>query len=176
MSKIEEIFEGLLWKSRFLVLVTIVSCTIMSVGMFYVASMDTFSMVKRLALFAAAPDDAARLILRKEIIAYLVKGIDGYLIAIIVLVLGLGLYELFINKLDPAVTSRFSRNVLQIKSLDDLKQRLARLILLILMVEFFRAVVEIRFDNPLELLYLAVGIALLGAAIHLSHPKEEPHK
>lgn len=175
MRRLEDMFEELLWKSRLLVLVTIVASTIMSVGMFYVATLDAFSMVKRLGSYTVAQDEEAQLAIREEIVSYLVKGVDGYLIAIIVLVLGLGLYELFISRIDPADSARFSRNVLQIKSLDDLKQRLARLILLILMVEFFRAAVEVQFSTPLELLYLALGIALIGAAIYLSHPREGRH-
>ncbi len=172
MSRIEHMFENLLWKSRLLVLVTIFANIVMSIGMFYLATLDTFFMVKRLAVYATAADGSARLAVREEIVSYLVKAIDGYLIAIIVLVLGLGLYELFINRIKSAEPSGFSCNVLQIKSLDDLKQRLARLILLILMVEFFRAVMEVRFGSPIELLYLASGIALIGATIYLGHPRE----
>jgi uncharacterized membrane protein YqhA len=176
MNRMDDMFKTFLWKSRFLVLVTTVASLIMSVGMFYVASLDTLSMVKRLSSYGSTPDGKARLAMREEIVAYLVKGIDGYLIAIIVLVFGLGLYELFIQKIDPADSIRFSRNVLQIRNLDDLKQRLARLILLILMVEFFRAAMEVPFSTPLDLLYLSLGIALIGAATYLSHPREAPHE
>jgi hypothetical protein len=38
-----------------------------------------------------------------------------------------------------------------------------------------RAYVEVQFSTPLELLYLALGIALIGAAIYLSHPREGRH-
>ncbi len=58
------------------------------------------------------------------------------------------------------------------RSLDDLKQRLAKLILLILMFEYFTAVMEVRYTSPVELLYLALGIALIGATIYLSSPRE----
>jgi uncharacterized membrane protein YqhA len=172
MSRIEHMFENLLWKSRLLVLVTIFANIVMSIGMFYLATLDTFFMVKRLAAYTTAADGSARLVVREEVVAYLIKAIDGYLIAIIVLVLGLGLYELFISKISSTEAPEFSRNVLRIRSLDDLKQRLARLILLILIVEFFRAVMEVRFASPIELLYLALGITLIGATIYLGDPRE----
>jgi uncharacterized membrane protein YqhA len=171
-NRFKLIFENFLWKSRHLVLISIVASMVMSIGMFYVATVDTFSLVKRFAAYVGAPDGQARVALRDEIVSYLVKGIDGYLVAIVVLVLGLGLYELFIGRIDPASDTRFASNILKIESLSDLKQRLARLILLILMVEFFRTAVEIEFTTPLELLYLALGIALIGAAIYLGHSGE----
>jgi uncharacterized membrane protein YqhA len=176
MSRLQSNFENFLWKSRFLVLITIVSCMVMSLGMFYVAAVDTISLVKRLAAYVITPDGQARFILRDEIVSYLVKGIDGYLIAIIVLVLALGLYELFIRRITSAADSRFASSILKIESLNDLKQRLERLILLILMVEFFRTAVEIEFSTPIELLYFALGIALIGAAIYLGHSGEGSNK
>lgn len=42
----------------------------------------------------------------------------------------------------------------------------------ILIVKFFEYVVDIRFTRPLELLYLADGIALIGLALYLSHAGE----
>ncbi|MHC1742466.1 MAG: YqhA family protein [Syntrophobacteraceae bacterium] len=176
MSSIGHMFENLLLKSRLLVLVTIFANIVMSIGMFYVATLDTFSMVKLIAVYTTAADGSARLAVREEVVAYLIKAIDGYLIAIIVLVLGLGLYELFITKISSTEAHGFSRDVLKIRSLDDLKQRLARLILLILMVEYFRAVMEVRYTSPVELLYLALGIALIGATIYLSSPREGQQK
>jgi uncharacterized membrane protein YqhA len=61
-----------------------------------------------------------------------------------------------------------------IDSLDDLKTRLGKVVLMILIVKFFEYVVEIEFKSAIELLYLAAGIALIGLALYLSHA--EPGK
>jgi uncharacterized membrane protein YqhA len=58
-----------------------------------------------------------------------------------------------------------------IENLDDLKDRLAKVVLLILIVKFFEQVLSLTFETPLELLYLAVGIALVAGALFLSHGK-----
>lgn len=83
-----------------------------------------------------------------------------------------GLYELFINKIDPASNNKSSSNVLLIQSLDDLKNRLAKVILMILIVTFFEHVIRQDFNSALELLYLIGGIALTGLALYLTHKGE----
>jgi len=88
----------------------------------------------------------------------------------------LGLYELFISKIDAAEGDQNSSNILLIKSLDDLKARLAKVILMILIVKFFEYTVSMEFSTPLDLLYMAGGIALIGLSLYLSHAGDaEPH-
>lgn len=60
----------------------------------------------------------------------------------------MGLYELFISKINVAEDSKVSKNVLHISSLDSLKNRLAKVILMILIVNFFEQVVQMKFGTP----------------------------
>jgi uncharacterized membrane protein YqhA len=65
--------------------------------------------------------------------------------------------------------------VLHIESLDDLKNRLAKVILMILMiliVTFFEQVLKMKFETPQSLIYLSGGIALIGLALYLTHQRE----
>jgi uncharacterized membrane protein YqhA len=71
--------------------------------------------------------------------------------------------------LDVAKGSEAESNVLLIRSLDDLKTRLAKVILMIPIVKFFEHVIGMHFEHPLDLLYLAAGIALIGLALYLTH-------
>jgi uncharacterized membrane protein YqhA len=64
---------------------------------------------------------------------------------------------------------------LVISSLDDLKNRLAKVILMILIVKFFEHAIGLTYKHALELLYLAGGIALIGLALYLTHASES-HK
>ena len=111
----------------------------------------------------------ARAVLRAATITHVVEVVDGYLLATVMLIFALGLYELFISNIDEAVGSDTSSSVLMISSLDDLKSRLAKVILMILIVKFFEHAIEMDFHTPLDLVYLAAGIALLGLALYLSH-------
>jgi len=143
-----------------------------SLAMFYIATVDAFYMASHLLSYAA-PDltNEVRNNLRAETITHVVEIIDGYLLATVLLIFALGLYELFISPIDPAKREDESTasNVLIINSLDDLKTRLAKVILMILIVRFFEHAISMSFATPLDLLYLAAGIALIGVALYLSH-------
>ena len=173
MKVVERFFEGLLWESRFAVLFAVVASLLSSLAVFYMATVDAYYMISHLGEYASSTlDVAARNELRSTTITHVVEIVDGYLLATVLLIFSLGLYELFISKIDKAEDSETSSNVLLISSLDDLKGRLAKVILMILIVKFFEHAIGMSFSSPLDLLYLAGGISLLGLALYLSHAGE----
>jgi uncharacterized membrane protein YqhA len=173
MKSLEIFFEGVLWESRFAVLFAVIASLFSSFSVFYMATVDAYYMMSHLGEYASpALDAAARNSLRGATITHVVEIIDGYLLATVLLIFSLGLYELFISKIDKAEQSEASSNVLLITSLDDLKARLAKVILMILIVKFFEHAINMVFKTPLDLLYLAAGISLLGLALYLSHAAE----
>jgi uncharacterized membrane protein YqhA len=173
LRRLETLFEGALWSSRLVVLAAVIASLAASLGMFYVATVDTFYMVSHLVHYAdGSMTSLARKAMHDETIGHVVEIVDGYLLATVMLIFSLGLYELFISKIDQAAESEGSSSVLLIRSLDDLKARLAKVILMILIVTFFERVLGIKFSGPLDLLYLAGGIALIGLALYLTHAGE----
>ena len=88
-----------------------------------------------------------------------------------VLIFALGLYELFISRIDVAEGSEFAARLLLIRNLDDLKDRLAKVVLLILVVKFFEYALALHVERSLDLLWLGLGIALVATAVLLSHGK-----
>ncbi len=170
MRHLEYLFESTLWHSRFVVVIAVIVSLLTAFSMFYMATVDAWVMISHLGEYADATlATAERAALRSATITHVVEIIDGYLLATVLLIFALGLYELFISKIDMAETDDVASNVLVIHSLDDLKNRLAKVILMILIVKFFEHAIGMGFDGPLELLYLAAGIALLGLALMLSH-------
>ncbi len=173
MKSVEKLFEGVLWESRFAVLFAVVASLLSSLAVFYMATVDAYFMISHLGDYASSTLGVAeRNTLRSTTITHVVEIVDGYLLATVLLIFALGLYELFISKIDKAENSETSSNVLLITSLDDLKGRLAKVILMILVVKFFEHAISMKFASPLELLYLAGGISLLGLALYLSHAGE----
>ena len=159
-----------LWGSRLVVLVAVLASLAVAFGVFYVATVDAWYLIADLRNYAS-PDltDLARKTMRSQAIAHVVEVIDGYLLATVLLIFSLGLYELFISALDEARKSEAFAKVLIINNLDDLKSRLGKVILMILIVKFFEHGIEMPFENPLDLLAFAGGIALVGLALFLSH-------
>ena len=166
----EKIFETLLWNSRLVVLVAVVFSLLTALSMFYLATVDAWYLLSHLGDYAApALDAVARAELRGVMITHVVEVIDGYLLATVLLIFSLGLYELFISKIDQAEDAEISSKVLVIHSLDDLKARLSKVVLMILIVKFFEHAISMKFVGPLDLLIFAGGIALIGLALYLSH-------
>lgn len=169
---IESAFEKFLWNSRLIVLVAVLASLAGSIAMFYVATIDVVDLSRHLLHYhdsGLSPD--ARTELRSTIITHLVEVVDGYLLAAIMLIFSLGLYELFVSRIEAAEGSEFAARLLLIRSLDDLKDRLAKVVLLILVVKFFEYALRLKFETPLDLLYLAVGVFLMAAALYISHGK-----
>ncbi len=79
---------------------------------------------------------------------------------------------MFVNRIDIAQRSDTASRLLQIRSIDDLKDRVAKVVLLVLMIEFFQYALQLPFNTALDLLYLAVGILLIGCAIYLTKDKD----
>jgi uncharacterized membrane protein YqhA len=170
-GRLAQNFEAALWGSRLLVLVAVVSSVILAFVVFVLATVDVVHLIGKLTAYAdlgLARD--ARAELRSQFITTIVKMVDLYLIGAILIIFALGLYELFVGRLEVAERSATGARLLLIRSLDDLKDRLAKLILLLLVVEVFQQAVRLRYDQPLDVLYLAVAILAVGGALALSKP------
>jgi uncharacterized membrane protein YqhA len=90
----------------------------------------------------------------------------------VMLIFALGMYELFVSDIDEAHGSRTSSRILVIETLDDLKTRLAKVILMIMIVSLFEHAVKMDVHTVLDLLYLGGAIALIGLALYLTHASE----
>jgi uncharacterized membrane protein YqhA len=173
MKTVGRLFESALWNSRLVVLAAVLASLAASLAMFYVATVDTVYTVIHLASYAdPGLAEEARKAIREGTVTHVVEIVDGYLLAAVLLIFALGLYELFVSKIDAAEASGSQGNVLFIRDLDDLKNRLAKVILMILVVNFFEHALVIQTASALELLYLGGGIALVGLALYLTHAAE----
>ncbi len=61
-----------------------------------------------------------------------------------------------------------------VSSLNDLEDKVARLVLLVLVIEFFGRALNLDYARALDLLYLAGGILLVSAALYLSGLRPTP--
>ena len=87
----------------------------------------------------------------------------GALAAAVFLIFSLGLFELFIHKLDLPLD-----NVLLVKSLADLKAKLGQVIVMILVVKFFEKALAFQPKEALDFCLFAGGVALLAGALWVS--------
>lgn len=168
MEFIEKFFEGSMWNSRFVIMFAVLGSLFAGFAIFYLATVDVVYLVQH-AMHYASIDDEARKALHDNIVSHIVEVVDGYLLGTVMLIFALGLYELFISDIDQAHGSKASSKILVINSLDDLKSRLAKVILMIMIVTLFEESLHMKLTAPIDLLYLAASIALIGLALYLTH-------
>lgn len=173
MKLFERFFERALWSGRFVVVVAVIASMAAATAIFYMATVDVVYLVSHMLNYAdpSLPAEARKTI-HDETITHVVEVVDGYLLATFMLIFALGMYELFVSDIDEARGSKASSKILVIESLDDLKARLAKVILMILIVTLFEEALKMQLSTTLDLLYLGGGIALIGLALFLTHKSE----
>lgn len=168
-QKLESGFEFVLWNSRLVVIFAVIASLLVALAVFYMTSVDAWHLIQEILHYGSPTlSDQALEELHAKAVAHAVSIVDGYLLATILLIFAMGLYELFISKID-AANNAYSSRVLFIQSLDDLKDRLGKVILLILVVSFFERSLAMHVQDFTQLLFLAIGIALVAIALYLTH-------
>jgi uncharacterized membrane protein YqhA len=166
-EKLEPYLEGFLWRSRLVVFVAVAASLLTAFAIFYMTAVDVYYTLEHLMHYASLSSEE-RAHLKAQTVAHVVGSVDGFLLGTIMLIFALGLYELFISKIDQAHQEGQSK-ILFINSLDDLKDKLAKVIVMILIVMFFEQAIFLKPSGPLELLYYSLAIMLIGLALYLSH-------
>lgn len=162
-SMFEKIFENAIWKTRLLILSAVVFGLIGALILFIVASIDivsVFSYTFNVYANGLHPED-----FHQKIVSDIIGAVDLYLIAVVMLIFSFGLYELFISKIEAADNNDASK-ILSIKSLDQLKDKIAKVIVMVLVVGFFQRVLHTEYNGALELLYFALSIAVLSIGLY----------
>ncbi len=136
--------------------------------MFYIATVDVYHLLELIVKYMSISDVPAREAVRADAIGHAVEVIDGYLLAIVLLIFSYGIYELYISKIDMAYTDEASEHLLRINNLDDLKTRLGKVILMILVVKFFEMAVSMQVTTMDDLVMLAVSIILIGITLFMN--------
>jgi len=167
----ERVFEAGLWRSRFIVLLAVVASLISAVILFLIATADVVGIAVKAVSYAFGElhtsDEYEAF--HSLVVGHIISSVDDYLLATVLLIFSLGLYELFISKIDVAQEdARHSSKILLIQTLDDLKDRLAKVVLMILIVTFFKNVIHTSFSDPLGILYLGLGILFVALALYFT--------
>ena len=162
---LERIFEGGLWGSRFMVIMAVVFGLIGAIVLFIVASFDVYDTAKLVIntyLNHHHPEHFHELV-----VGGIIGAVDLYLIGVVMLLFAFGLYELFISDIDAAREDKERENkILSIHSLDQLKDKISKVIVMVLVVGFFKKVGLANYTTPLELLYLALSITAVSVGLY----------
>lgn len=96
---------------------------------------------------------------RVELSVHFISAIDLFMVAVVMFVMGIGLFELFVDKDQTIDYPQW----LQIRDLTDLKEKLISAVVVVIVITFLKHIVT--WENPLETLYFGGAIAVVIMAI-----------
>jgi uncharacterized membrane protein YqhA len=156
----ERAFESALWSSRLIVLLAVVFGTISSMLLFIAGSVEIILSISHSVSFAHMEINYTTLL------SGIIGGVDLYLIGMVLLIFSFGIYELSISKIDIARSSESYHTLLEISNLDDLKNKIIKVIIMVLIVSFFQRVLSMTFTNSMDMLFMAVSIAVICVGVY----------
>lgn len=170
---LEKIFETGLWNSRLFTLSAVIFGLIGAIILFIIASMDILNVVQIVYNLVVHHIHPAHL--HEDVVGVIIGAVDLYLIAIVMLIFSFGVYELFISDIDVKSEANRESSILNITSLDQLKDKIAKVIIMVLVVSFFQRVLHTEYSGALEMLYFAGSIFLLALALYFLHKGGDSH-
>ncbi|NLD56962.1 MAG: YqhA family protein [Methanomicrobiales archaeon] len=156
----ERIFESALWSSRLIVLLAVIFGTISSMLLFIAGSIEIVSAVLHSISLARFEIDYTGLL------SGIIGGVDLYLIGMVLLIFSFGVYELAISKIDIARSSESYSTLLEIANLDDLKNKIIKVIIMVLIVSFFQRVLTMKFTGATDMLFMALSISAVCIGVY----------
>ncbi|CAI5999944.1 unnamed protein product [Closterium sp. NIES-65] len=187
VRSLEDIIERSIFNFRFFTLMAVVGSLIGSALCFTKGCIFVAQSVKEFLLFCWHGVGTGKVIL------LLVEAVDVYLIGTVMLIFGIGLYELFVNSLDvprdtsllsPEARAELSQRIcgsslfglfrlkarpkwLEIHSLDEMKTKLGHVIVMILLVGMFEKSKKVPVSSALDLLFFSASVCFAAGCLFL---------
>ena len=165
--KFEDRFESTLWNLRYVVILAVILSVLASITLFIIGSWDIMY-----SIVFQNPLTNNNISHNNELLFNIISSIDLFLIGIVLLIFGFGVYELFISEIDIA-RDKFADSTLKINSLDQLKNKIIKVVIIVLIVKFFEKILKLtpNFNTPQDLLLLSVSILAICLGFYLINKK-----
>lgn len=149
------ILEKLLEKSKYSIYIPVVILLIASFIIFIYSSisfltffLDTFS--------------------KEAFISEVVSAVDMFLLGVLCLMTSASLYELYVKELDSKIKLP---ETLIVKNLDSLKEKLGKVIYLLLLIYFFKYALQYSIKTNIDLVLYASAILLISLSLFFTRKK-----
>jgi uncharacterized membrane protein YqhA len=157
---VENIFERALWSLRFIVILGVIFGALSAIVLFVTGSLEIYHILVSLALDAVHPPT------HEQILVGIIGAVDFYLIGLVLIIFTFGIYELFISEIDIARVEGGFGSILDIENLDDLKNKIIKVIIMVLIVTFFQRILSMEFTTSIDMLAMAFSICLICAGVY----------
>lgn len=157
---VENIFERALWNVRFIVLLGVIFGALSAIILFMAGSAEIFSILVGFVQVTQHP------LTHEQILIGLIGAVDFYLIGLVLIIFSFGIYELFISDIDIARIEGGFGSILDIENLDDLKNKIIKVIIMVLIVTFFQRILSMEFTTSIDMLAMALSICLICVGVY----------
>lgn len=160
---LESRFERALWRLRLIAILPVVMTAISSFATFILGTKET---LYALNLMVHGGSDKYYV---AKVLGGFVGGVDLYLVGIALLIFSYGTYELLISAIDPAREGEHVKftGVLDVANLDDLKEKLVKVLVVALLVFAFKSMIALPITDGLSLVYYSLALLLLSLCAFL---------
>ncbi|MBM5802717.1 MAG: YqhA family protein [Cyanobacteria bacterium K_DeepCast_35m_m2_155] len=157
IKRLELKLERALWRIRLVAVLPVLMSLMSSVATFILGTKQILK-----ALFMLNSDSTLKSYIA-ELIGSIIGGIDLYLIGIALLIFGYGVYELLISPIDPARDGdQLGSSLLDIRDLDQLKEKLVKVLVVALIVYAFQTMITLSINTPQSLAFFSLSVLLLA--------------
>ena len=161
------IFEKILWNARY---ITILAVVLSIVSSFTLLVIGSWEIIEAVIFYNPLFDES--ITTNNDLLFKIISAIDLFLIGIVLLIFGFGIYELFVSDID-FTNSKFNESTLKIKDLDQLKNKIIKVIIIVLIVKFFEKILKFSesFKDPIDILYFSLSILSICLGYYLINRK-----
>ena len=163
---LERLFEKMLWTTRYVVVLAVIFSVVGAISLFVLGS---FEIVASLWTYLPPLLSIGTEIDHSKLLYKLITAVDLYLIGVVLLIFGFGIYELFISKIDIARKDE-GVTILEIENLEELKNKIIKVIIMVLIVTFFEKILQLGandvFEAPKQMLFFALSILALALGVY----------
>jgi uncharacterized membrane protein YqhA len=146
--------KSLLNASRYMVLAAVLGALLGAAALFLYGLVDVVVVIARTLASGEVSTVGA-----KQLMLYFIEVFDLFLLGTVMLIMGLSLYELFMDS-DLKLPAR-----LEIRTFEDLKTNLVTVVIAVMAVTFLGQIVS--WDGQTDVLGLGVAVALVIAALNV---------
>ncbi len=160
-------FEKILWSVRY---ITILSVILSIIAAFTLIILGSWDIVEAVIFYNPLFDESISN--NNDLLFKIISAIDLFLIGIVLLIFGFGIYELFVSEIDFA-NAKFTESTLKIRDLDQLKNKIIKVVIIVLIVKFFEKVLKFseNFTTPMDILYFGLSILSICIGYYLINKK-----
>ena len=162
-KRLEYRFETWLWRFRLIAILPVLFSLASTAVTFALGTKEIFK-----AILGMGSEHLNEKKYMSTLLGGVVTGIDLYLIGIALLIFGYGVYELLISPMDSArAPGRTGEGLLDIRDLDQLKEKLVKVLVVALIVSAFKAMLVFPISSTTNLLVFSGSVLLLALSAWL---------